>query len=357
MLVVGTGLVGTSVGLALNGERRVLLTDVDPARLEQAAGRGAGTPWDGAEPVDCAVVAVPPAGTAAVLADLHARGVAAVLTHVASSQARVQGQLDELGIAGSTICGGHPLAGREVTGPGAATSELFVGRPWVICPSPATSERARSVVIALAVACGAQTLTMSAAEHDRAVALSSHLPQIAASALAGQLLDGDAAAPTVSGPGLHDSTRIAASHPDLWVDILATNAGQVAPLAAALASDLEVVAIALTRLAEDPHDAQAIAAVRRLLVRGNAGRARVPVKRDVVDSEIKMVAVRIPDRPGALVEVLRRAAESGVNVEDVRLEHLPGRSTGVVELLVQPAQQASLLLALAGGGLEVLGQA
>ena len=354
--MVGTGLIGTSIGLALHGERRVLLTDVDPARVQQAADRGAGTAWDGAETVDCAVVAVPPARTAAVLADLYAGAAAAVLTHVASCQARVQAELEDLGIDGSGICGGHPLAGREVTGPGAATSELFAGRPWVVCPSPATSQPARSVVLELAAACGAQPLTMSAVQHDRAVALSSHLPQVAASALAARLLDGDEAAPSVSGPGLHDSTRIAASNPDLWVDILATNAGQVAPLAAALAADLQDAAAALARLAVEPADAQATAAVRRLLVRGNAGRARVPVKRDVLDGDVGVVAVRIPDQPGALVEVLARAAGAGVNVEDIRLEHLPGRPTGVVELLVQFGQQAGLVEALTGAGLEVLGR-
>lgn len=355
LLVVGTGLIGTSVGLALHGERRVLLTDTDPARVQEAVERGAGTAWDGSEQVDCALVAVPPAQTAAILADLQARTVAQVFTHVASCQGRVQSDLAALGVDTSQICGGHPLAGREVTGPGAATGELFAGRPWVVCPAPSTSTEAAAVVMELAAACGGSPMTMSPAEHDRAVALSSHLPQVAASALAARLLDGDEAAPTVSGPGLHDSTRIAASNPDLWVDILSTNAAQVAPLTAALADELRAVAGALARLGADPSDAVANDAVRRLLVRGNEGRARVPVKRDVVDGDVATVAVRIPDRPGALAAVLRCAADAAVNVEDVRVDHLPGKPSGVVELLVRAAGRPVLTDALRAAGLEVLG--
>lgn len=355
VLVVGTGLIGTSIGLALQGERRVLLCDADVACLQVAVDRRAGEPWDGG-PVDLAIVAVPPAQTAEVLADLLRRSVAGAYTHVASCQSRVQAELAALGIDVTSVCGGHPLAGREITGPAAATADLFAGRPWVVCPEPTTAGDARAAVLELATACGASPMTMTAAEHDRAVALSSHLPQVAASALAGRLLDGDPAAPTVSGPGLHDSTRIAASNPDLWVDILAANAAQVAPLAAALADDLHAAADALTRLGHDPSDPEATAAVRQLLVRGNEGRARVPVKRDVVDSDVAVVAVRIPDRAGALAELLRCAADAGVNVEDVRVDHLPGRPSGVVELLVRAAAREVVVRALAAADLEVLGR-
>src|SRR4051812_32084119 len=110
VLIVGTGLIGSSIGLALHGHRRVLLTDTDEDRLAHAIARGAGERWDGSATVELAVVAVPPAATSAVLVDLLRREVSATLTHVAGSQARVQRDLEAADVDLSMICGGHPLA-------------------------------------------------------------------------------------------------------------------------------------------------------------------------------------------------------------------------------------------------------
>ncbi|MDX6199991.1 MAG: prephenate dehydrogenase [Actinomycetota bacterium] len=354
VLVVGAGLIGASIGLALQGHRRVVLWDRDPERVREAVGRGAGDAWDGTSRVELAVVAVPPAHTASLLVDLLRRDVAAHLTHVASSQARVQHDLEAYAAELSRICGGHPLAGREVTGPAGATASLFSGRPWVACPLPGTSAEARAAVLGLAEDCGAEAVVMSPEAHDRAVALSSHLPQLAASALAARLLDGDAETVRVSGPGLQDTTRIAASDAELWTDVLSANAAQVAPLAALLAADLQRVAEALAALAEQPGAPDDLDALHDLLVRGNVGRALVPVKRGLLDGDVAVVAVRVPDRPGALADLLTRAAAAEVNVEDIRVEHLAGRQTGVVELLVRSAHRPALVAALGVGGLQVI---
>lgn len=354
VLVVGTGLIGTSVGLALHGHCPVLLADHEPERLEQALGRGAGQVWDERTRVSLAVVAVPPLRTAGVLADLQGRGAAECFTHVASTQAQVQRDLEAASANLSSVCGGHPLAGREITGPAGATAELFSGRPWVACPAAATRDEALAAVTELAEACGAEPLVMTAEAHDRAVAVSSHLPQVAASALAARLLDADAATVRVSGPGLQDTTRIAASDAELWSEVLTANALQVGPLVSLLADDLRRVADALTALAEDPQRPDARAMLRDVLARGNAGRALVPVKRGVLDRDVATVAVRVPDEPGRLADLLVRAAAVGVNVEDIRVEHLAGRQTGVVELLVRSEQHQGLVSALAIAGLEVL---
>lgn len=354
VLVVGTGLIGTSIGLALHGRSRVLLADSDAGRLQLAVGRGAGERWDGRAEVALAVVAVPPLRTAHVVADLQRRQVARHFTHVASAQAQVRRDLESLSADLSMVCGGHPLAGREVTGPAGATAHLFLGRPWVACPTPDTGAGAAAAVRELAEECGAEPLVMTPEEHDRAVAISSHLPQVAASALAARLLDADDESVRVSGPGLQDTTRIAASEPDLWTDVLTANAAQVAPIVALLAADLRRTAEALATLARQPQEPGARDVLRDVLARGNAGRARVPVKRGVLDRDVATVAVRVPDEPGRLADLLGRAAAASVNVEDIRVEHLAGRRTGVVELLVRADQQNALTAALAGGGLEVL---
>jgi prephenate dehydrogenase len=114
--------------------------------------------------------------------------------------------------------GGHPMAGKEKRGPEAASADLFAGRTWVLTESDAKLE-------ALVRALGAKPLILSAEEHDRLVALSSHAPQVIATALAAYL-EGSGAE-KVAGPGLRDMTRLALSSFDLWDDILATNRANI----------------------------------------------------------------------------------------------------------------------------------
>lgn len=339
LLVVGTGLIGTSIGLALEGVG-VLLHDSDPTSLAVAVQRGAGRAWDGRQRVAHAVLCVPPAAVVPVFAGM--RAAARTWSHVASVQVPVRDALAADGFG--EVCGTHPMAGRETAGPGAATGELFVGRPWALCPSPATSSAAVAAARELARLCGAVPDVVDAAEHDAAVALVSHLPQVAASAVAAVLLEGGAERLALAGPGLQDTTRIAASDPALWEQILAQNAAAVAPLVRALASDLAAAAEALERgdgLAD-------------LLRRGNQGRALVPVKRGGTDSDFAVVAVRVADRRGQLADVLAGAADCGIDVEDVRVEHLAGRPSGVVELTVAAGVRDIARAALAAAGWDVL---
>ena len=361
--VIGTGLIGTSVGLALAGQADVVLSDASPRHLELAAARGAGRAWDGRERVDVALVCVPPARTAEVIADLIRADLARTVSHVASHQSQVQAEVEsQTGIATDRICGSHPLAGRERSGPDAATARLFLDRPWVVCPGPRTTPAAVQAVVDLVVACGAVPLTTSAEEHDAAVALVSHLPQVAASAVAARLLpevvrpSGTLDPARLAGPGVQDNTRIAASEPDLWVDVLSRNAAHVAPLVQALSDDLAAVAAALRQLAGSSgaeSSGAAAAEVRRLLERGRAGRDRLPLK-GTGTRALERVVVSISDRPGQLAAVMVAAAEAGINVEDVHVEHLPSRQRGVVELLVAEPEAARARQALAEAGWDVL---
>lgn len=360
VLVVGTGLIGTSVGLALAGQADVLLGDVDRGHLERAVARGAGRPWDGVEPADLALVCAPPSRTATVIADLLGRDLAATVSHVAGQQSRVQDEVESLHTAGlPSLCGGHPLAGRERSGPDAATARLFQDRAWVICPSPSTAPTAERAVTELALACGAVPVRTTAQQHDAAVALVSHLPQVAASAVAARLLPASSPgldATRLAGPGVQDTTRIAASDPELWVEVLSRNAGHVAPLVRALSADLAAVAGALELLAEPAHDdvSDAEAVLRSLLERGRQGRARLPLKQGRAGA-LTAVTLSVPDAPGQLAAVLVAAAAADLNVEDVRLEHLPGRARGQVELLLPDGDAARARVALAAAGWDVLG--
>lgn len=355
--VVGTGLIGTSVGLALQGIADVVLSDPDPEARRRSVARGAGRAWDGAEPARLVVIASPPSRIAGVIQRLQRLDVGGTFSHVASVQAPVLAEVEALGCDASSICGGHPLAGRERSGPDAALADLFAGRPWVICPGPTTTAAAQDAVRELAQACGAEPVVMSPQEHDRAVALVSHLPQVAASAVAAQLVaPGAREALRIAGPGLQDTTRVAASDPELWVEVLRGNAEHVAPLVRALAGDLAELADALDALrAGGPDPAGALAQVDALLRRGGDGRRHVPVKRGEHDADFVTVDVSVPDRPGQLAGLLVSAAAAGVNVEDVHVEHLRGRPRGVVQLLVHASSVEAAQAALSAAGWDVVG--
>ena len=346
VLVVGTGLIGTSLGLALQGRADVLLDDRDPAALATAAGRGAGRRWDGREPARLAVVCTPPSAVAATVLRLQRAEVAASYTHVSSVQAPVQAALDAAGCALESVCGSHPMAGRERGGPDAALAGLFAGRAWALCPGPQTRETVLADVRDVVLLAGGAPVQLAPDSHDAAVALISHLPQVAASALAAQLPSGPPEAVALAGPGLQDSTRIAASDPALWREVLGLNAAVVAPLVRGLAADLSAVAEALEAGQEGP--------VVGLLTRGVAGRALVPVKRGERDAAFDVVAVSVSDTPGQLAGLLVAARDSGVNVEDVRVDHVPGTPRGTIALSVRAGVRGDLERALRAAGWDVL---
>ena len=359
--VVGTGLLGASVGLGLSASgTRVLLADVSPTALALARDLGAGVPDPGREPVGLVVVATPPDVTATVVAEELKAHPDAVVTDVASVKEGVLAALRAAGADLRQYVGGHPMAGRERSGAVAARGDLFLGRPWVLSPLPDGDPAATSTVRRLALALGAAPVVMPADEHDQAVALVSHLPQVAASLVAARLRHAPDAAVALAGQGLRDVTRIAAGDPALWAQILAANAGPVAAVLAEVRADLDRVLAALEALAQEPtQDGGAPAvgargAVARAVADGNLGRERIPGKHGGVPARYAVVTVVIPDEPGALGTVFADIAAAGTNVEEVALEHAPGRAVGLLEVSVLPAVREHLEEALAAAGWHVV---
>jgi prephenate dehydrogenase len=361
-VVIGTGLIGTSVALALR-ERDVTvgLADRDPAAARLAADIGAGTVLAGRlsaprEPADLAVLAVPPADAAATLAAAQAAGVARWYTDVASVKAPLVRQARDLGCDLGSFVPGHPLSGRERSGPAAARADLFLGRPWVVCPLPETVPGALEAVMALVRCCRAEAVRLSAAEHDRYVALVSHAPHVVAAAMAAQLAGAPEYALALAGQGIRDVTRIAAGDSALWTQILAANAAPVAQVLAAVAADLAAAAEALGEAAEPgaaPDRSPSLKPVAGLLDEGSAGVGRIPGKRGKPRRDDMVVQVVIPDRPGELARLFGVAGDAGVNIEDIAIEHSPGLPVGVAELTVRPEAVARLTRALAASGWPV----
>jgi prephenate dehydrogenase len=350
--VLGTGLIGTSVALALRERGAgVWLADEDPEAARLAANLGAGEPLPAEASgvyADVAVIAVPPAAVAATLAAAQARGsngLARCYTDVASVKQLPVAQARARGCDMTSYVPGHPLAGREKHGPAAARADLFLGRTWALCPAPETSEQAIATVTALVRECGAVPMRTDAAAHDRWVALVSHAPHLVAAAMAARLEAAPPEALDLAGQGLRDVTRIAAGNTGLWTQILAANAEPVAEVLAAVATDLAEAARMLTD--GDPKS------VATLLDRGQVGVARIPGKHGGEAREFTAVQVVIPDEPGELARLFDAAGAAGVNIEDVRIEHSPGLPVGVAELSVRPAEAGTLLDALEAGGWPV----
>ncbi|MEU3602910.1 prephenate dehydrogenase [Streptomyces sp. NPDC006798] len=354
--VIGTGLIGTSAALALTGRGiGVHLVDPDAERVRTAAALGAGTGTPPEGPVDLAIVAVPPAGVAGALAEAMKSGLARGYLDVASVKGGPRRELEALGADLSAYIGTHPMAGKERSGPLAASADLFEGRPWVLTPTPATDTEVLNLALELVALCRAVPVVMDADAHDRAVALVSHTPQLISSMVAARLREADETAVRLCGQGIRDVTRIAASDPRMWVDILSANPGPVAEVLAGVAADLDETVRALRSLesADAAARADGVSGIEDVLRRGNAGRARVPGKHGAAPAAYEVVAVLISDSPGELARIFADAGRAGVNIEDVRIEHATGQQAGLVQLMVEPAAAAVLSAALRERGWSI----
>jgi prephenate dehydrogenase len=344
LLIIGTGLIGTSVGLAATAAGwTVRLTDTDLDRARFAASLGAGISVDTAPVTAPALVlaAVPPAAVGTVCIDALRTYPQAVVSHVGSVQSKPVVQVEASGADVARFVGSHPIAGREVSGPGAADRELFVDRPWVVCRARGTSDYAFTLVRELAIDCRARPVELAPGEHDRLLARLSHAPQLVASALAATVAGLSPSEAALSGPGMRDTTRLADSDPLMWGQIAAANAGAVAEALRAVAEPLLRVAERLeTETADVERD---VAEFMRL---GRTGRALLPGKHGRPPIALASVHCVIPDEPGALARLFGEVAAVGVNIEDVRVDHAPGQPLGTVELAVAPGDQSPLISAL-----------
>ncbi|MGW4321596.1 prephenate dehydrogenase [Streptomyces sp. NPDC004684] len=355
-LVIGTGLIGTSAALALTARGvTVHLADHDPGQARTAAALGAGTDEAPDGPVDLAIVAAPPAYVAGVLADAMRRGVARGYLDVASVKGGPRRELQALGLDLTGYIGTHPMSGREKSGPLAASADLFEGRPWVLTPTRDTDTEVLNLALELVSHCRAVPVVMDADAHDRAVALVSHMPHLVSSMVAARLEHAEEAAVRLCGQGIRDVTRIAASDPRMWIDILSANPGPVADLLSDVAADLEEAVRSLRALqsADQDERREGVAGIEDVLRRGNAGQVRVPGKHGAAPRAYEAVVVLIDDQPGQLARIFADAGLAGVNIEDVRIEHATGQQAGLVQLLVEPKAAPVLTAALRERGWSV----
>lgn len=351
VLIVGTGLLGASIGLGLRAHGlEVVLSDPSPSAQAVAVDIGAGRAFATAEQLnpELVVVAAPPDVTANVVAAALIRYPSAVVIDIASVKGSVLAELQaEAALDSSALdaaaleryVGTHPMAGRERSGPVAARGELFNSMPWVLCPSEASSAHAVRLAHSLAIDLDAVVFRFTPDEHDGAVALVSHLPQIMASLVASRLQETPSHALSLSGNGLRDVTRIAASDPSLWVQILGANAPKLLEIMEGVRTDLDRLINTLSA----PTAPGARLDMAQLMAEGNAGQSRIPGKHGGPAQQYSWLTVLVDDKPGQIAQLLTEIGEIGVNVEDLRLDHSAGQQVGMVELSVLPSRRAALV--------------
>ncbi len=348
-VVVGTGLVGASIGHALTAAGwQVHLVDAVPSHAAVAAGLGAGT----AEPADpehvgLVVVAVPPRAIADVVGDSLERYPQATVTDVGSVKAGVLDALWDRPLDLTRYVGSHPMAGSHHSGPVTADGELFVDRTWVVTPHRKSASASTDLVDALVRACRARLVTLDVDDHDAAVARVSHLPHLVSVLMAGHLTNVPDDDLVLAGQGLRDVTRIAGSDPGLWQQIVGANS-------TAVLRELRQVAVSLDRLIAAVETGPADPALARELERGVDGTRRIPGKHGTTPVPYAQVVVAIPDEPGALARLFGDVEAAGVNVEDIAIEHDASRQVGYLTLSVQPERADGLAVGMRDGGWTVV---
>ncbi len=346
LAVVGTGLIGSSVGLAAKraGVAHVTGWDADPDFLALAAERGAvdqpaGSLVAAVEEAELAVVATPVAALRAeVEAVLEAGADGCTVTDVGSTKAGLCAGVNDR----VRYIGGHPVCGSEARGPAHGSGQLFEGATWFLTPVAETEPERYRLLHGFVASLGAVPVAIDPAAHDRLMALTSHLPHALANLIlnhAGSLRVNGHEPLAAAGGSLRDMTRVAGANPRIWVDIFLDNADQVS---AALAEHRRRVVELERALAA--RDAGWLA---RWIGEAAGNRRRLLAEAFADVGELQRVRVHVPDRPGVLSGITQALGAEGINIEDFELEHLSPERGGTLSVLVageEPARRAARLL-------------
>ena len=339
--ILGSGLIGTSIALALAAHQiRIKMVDSD---LHRAALAQDLVGDYGGEEADLVIFALPTSHLGKVIQDEFSLDPKATFIDIGSTKAKPLAEIEIISGMSNRFCGTHPMAGREIGGPEAARADLFAGRPWIYTPTSSTDPDVIEMVLSLIDLLGGSPIRMSAQEHDSAVALVSHLPQISASLLAKQLKDAPENWLSLAGQGLRDSTRIAASDPELWREIIGINRAQILPL-------LKKLEVDLTSLIEEIGDGDSVAT---FIAQGQEGRLRIPGKHGGTPRDYSYLPIVIEDKPGQLSNLFQECERANVNIEDLSIEHSPGQFTGLITLALSKNDAEKLATHLESRGWNV----
>jgi len=332
--IVGSGLIGTSIGLALTrAGKSVEMVDIDLG-AQKLAQDLMGSAAEGVS-AQVTIIASPLSSISQVISSEIAQGFNFGFIDISSVKTNPVVEVSALSLDLANFLPTHPMAGREVGGAESARGDLFQGRPWIIDSRGVKADllQAGREIIEI---CGGHVIDMPVAIHDQAVALVSHLPQIMSSALAAQLEGAPAEWLDLAGTGLRDTTRIAASNSQLWREILSANRQALNPLLEKVIEDLKSLQLSLN--SED--------AIEEFIKAGNRGRSMIPGKHGGVARNYTFLPVVIEDKPGQLAALFDECAVAQVNVEDLAIEHSPEQYTGLITLALSKEDAQKLYLHL-----------
>jgi len=339
--IVGSGLIGTSIGLGLV-QRGIAVETVDSDSLAQSLAKDL---IGGVVVVDPELVifALPTSGLSHVIQGEIAINPHSTFMDVGSVKNEVVHQVETFAGLSTRFLPTHPMAGREIGGAGSARADLFQGRSWILTPEADCSPESKNLVLELISLLGATPIELSAQDHDAAVAKISHLPQIAASLVAKQLIGTPTEWMELAGQGLRDTTRIAGSDEKLWKDIIHSNRAEISELLISLQNDL-------TQMIESLDDPVKIA---ELIAAGRDGKAMIPGKHGGKAREYSFLPIVIDDKPGQLGAIFNECAAIEVNVEDLNIEHSPGQLSALITLSLSAADAEKLSSHLSSIGWNV----
>jgi prephenate dehydrogenase len=333
--IIGTGLIGASVGLALKEQGwNTIGWDPSSEALEMAAERHAAESTatsvsEAIEGVDLVLLAGP---LEANLATLRGLSTEALVTDVTS----VKVPLVSAAPPGVRFVGSHPMAGREHAGPGAASPALFRGAPWVICGDGASANDVEQLA-AIVASIGANPIMMSAERHDQVVASVSHLPHLLAVALVNITSENPDAEELVAG-SFRDLTRVASAESTWWPEVLATNAVAVTRAIDEMVRYLEDLKLRVTS-----------GDTSGLSERLEKARSR----RSAMAPHVTLVQVILQDKPGEIAAVGHALQTSKVDVRDLQLRHAVHGGGGILSLSVRPGEAETLRSALTAEGFAI----
>ena len=328
--IVGSGLIGTSIGLGLVQRGiQVEMIDSDP-KTQSLASDLIGSKEN--KSPEIVIFALPTGQLEMVLEREFDLNPKSTFMDVGSVKTEVLLKVESIAGMSDRFVPSHPMAGREIGGAIAARADLFIGRSWVVTPTPSTNSECTEIVQGLISLLGATPLVLSASDHDAAVAKISHLPQILSSLLAKQLIGTKPEWMELSGQGLRDTTRIAASDEQLWKEIIFSNRKVLATLLKDLQIDLE----GLIDNLEDPSH------IEKILSQGRIGRELIPGKHGGKAREYSYVPIVIDDKPGQLAAIFNECSTLGVNVEDLIIEHSPGQLSALITLALSAVDARKL---------------
>jgi prephenate dehydrogenase len=318
--IVGSGLIGTSIGLGLVQRGiSVQMVDSDPdaqaLAIDLIGGVEVSTP-------EIVVLALPISKLPLVIEAEFELNPHSTFMDVGSVKNEVLLHVKTIKGLSARFLPTHPMAGREIGGAASARADLFQGRSWILTPDQDCSSESKDLVLELINQLGSSPIELPADAHDAAVARISHLPQIAASLVAKQLTGTPAEWMELAGQGLRDTTRIAGSDQNLWKEIIFSNRTEIAELLINLQNDLSKMINSL----DDPSK------IAELIAAGRDGKAMIPGKHGGKAREYSYLPIVIDDKPGQLAAIFNECAAMQVNVEDLSIEHSPGQLSALITL-------------------------